>query len=67
MLAHAAVKLAPHLDEVEHVPGVTDYDKSLFYKTPRIMTTKKGNSSFQFLVVVESICELMKSSCSNKH
>ena len=34
MLAQAAGQLASNLDEVEHAHGVTDDDKSLFYKTP---------------------------------
>lgn len=68
MLAQAAVKLATHLDEVEHVPGVTDDDKSLFYKFTRLRGLwKQKNSGFQFEMVLESICEcFMKSSCSNK-
>lgn len=66
MLAQAAGQLASNLDEVEHAHGVTDDDKSLFYKTPGLWQQKR-KLWLSTEVVLESFCEtFMKSSCSNK-
>ena len=48
MLAQAAGQLASNLDEVEHAHGVTDDDKSLFYKTPGLWQQKKETLAFNW-------------------